>query len=540
MQSERTPLLKPDGGSKRVSTRDLVWILCGLWTPVFLGSLDGTIVATLLSPIGSYFNKANQSSYLGTSYLLSVAACTPLYGRLSDIMGRKGAMLMGLTLFSAGTLFCGLAPSMESLIAARAIAGMGGGGIMTVSSIAVTDLVPLKERGLYQGLANIVFGLGSGLGGPLGGWINDTLGWRWAFLIQIPLMVIAFFIISWKVNIPLPPGVRESSLREKMRRIDYLGALSLVAFVGCFLLPLALKNTEELPWNHPLIWGLFAASAVALIGFVLAESKWSEYPVLPLRLIRQRTPLSVALTNFFGSVVSFSMLYNIPMYFVAVRLTSATQSGLHLLPNSVALSLGSIFAGTVMRTTGKYWYLIVSSGVLLVGSSVLVSFWNDNTDTFQLWFDIVPTGFGFCSILTGTLIAMVASVDRADMAVATGITYLFRTVGQVLGVSLSGTIIQGVLVRELRGRITGPNSEELINKIRHSTDVIRTLDPKTQHDAVESYKAALFMAFISQVVFGALCLLSSLFIKEYPLPSTLDPPAKPRNENDPEPNGVED
>jgi hypothetical protein len=143
-------------------------------------------------------------------------------------------------------------------------------------------------------------------------------------------MAIAFIIITWKVNVPLPPGVREASFADKMRRIDYLGAITLVSFVGCFLLPLSLKNTEELPWGHPAILSLFGVSAVALVGFVLAESKWSAYPILPLRLIRQRTPLAVALTNLsvllfnfftpypdwlssFGSVVSFAMLYNIPM-----------------------------------------------------------------------------------------------------------------------------------------------------------------------------------------------------------------------------------
>jgi len=159
----------PDPGIFRVSKTDLIWILVGLWSAVFLGALDGTIVATLMTPIGNYFNKSNQASYIGTAYLLSVCCFTPLYGRLSDILGRRGAMLLALALFGAGTISCGLAPSMEALIAARAVAGMGGGGIMTVASVAVTDLIPLKQRGLYQGMANIMFGLGAGIGGPLGG-----------------------------------------------------------------------------------------------------------------------------------------------------------------------------------------------------------------------------------------------------------------------------------------------------------------------------------------------------------------------------------
>jgi len=168
---EREPLLQPSvinqiadrresssfqkSSTNKFSKADIYWILAGTWSGVFLGALDGTVVATLLTPIGGSFNKLNQSSYIGTSYLLSVCCFTPLYGRLSDIIGRKGALLTALTFFGSGTILCGLAPSMETLIAARAIAGIGGGGIMTVSSITVTDFIPLKQRGLYQGMANM-------------------------------------------------------------------------------------------------------------------------------------------------------------------------------------------------------------------------------------------------------------------------------------------------------------------------------------------------------------------------------------------------
>lgn len=167
----------PIDAINKFSRADTIWILAGLWSGVLLGAFDGTVVATLLSPIGSEFKASNQSSYIGTAYLLSVCCFTPLYGRLADILGRKGAMLVALSLFGSGTIFCGMAPSMNALIVARALAGMGGGGVMTVSSIAVSDLVPLNQRGLYQGMANILFGLGSGLGGPLGGWVNDKFGW---------------------------------------------------------------------------------------------------------------------------------------------------------------------------------------------------------------------------------------------------------------------------------------------------------------------------------------------------------------------------
>ncbi|CEL57819.1 Multidrug resistance protein fnx1 OS=Schizosaccharomyces pombe (strain 972 / ATCC 24843) GN=fnx1 PE=2 SV=2 [Rhizoctonia solani AG-1 IB] len=458
------PVVKPSVVNNPSRT-DLLWILGGLWSAVFLGALDTTIVATLVSPIGSYFQKSHQASYLGTSYLLSVCCFTPLYGRLSDIMGRKGAMLLALSLFGTGTLLCGLATSMEFLIFARAVAGMGGGGVMTgqssFSSISVTDIIPLKQRGLYQGLANILFGLGSGIGGPVGGWINDTFGWRTAFLIQIPILVLSAVVITFKVNIKLPET--KQTTRQKLARIDYAGSFTLVVCVGSLLLGLSLKTGEDLEWNSPTVVGLLCLSAVFAIAFVSVEAKWAPEPVMPMRLLTMRTPFFVALSNFCVSCYAFSTLYNVPLYFSAVRLNSASESGKYLCVRRCAPYAKvnhSVFAGWMMRKTGKlYWLTIVSAtGALL--SAILISFWNKSTHHLHLWLDIMFGGFGMSSLVTSTLIALIASVDKKDYAVATGISYLFRTTGQVLGVSLSGALVQAVLVSSLRKGIQGPDAEK--------------------------------------------------------------------------------
>ncbi|OSC99177.1 MFS general substrate transporter [Trametes coccinea BRFM310] len=504
----------------KVSRSDLMWVLAGLWSAVFLGALDGTIVATLLSPIGSYFNESNRSSYIGTSYLLSVCCFTPLYGRLSDILGRKGAMLLALSFFGLGTLFCGLAPSMDALIAARALAGMGGGGVMTVSSVAVTDLIPLRQRGLYQGMTNILFGLGAGLGGPLGGWMNDYLGWRSAFLLQMPILVFSFVLVALKVSIRLPDEVQNQSVRAKLRRIDVFGSFTLVGMVGCLLLGLSLKSTEELPWSHPIVWGLLLASVVFGAAFIWVETCYSPYPVMPMRLVKQRTPLFVSLSNFFGSVAAFSMIYNVPLYFSAVRLNSSTDAGMHLLPHSVAISTGSVFAGWVMRRTGKLYTLTLCSCLMTVVAASLVALWNDNSATWHLWLDIVPQGFGMASVITTTLIAMIAGVSREDVAVATGITYLFRTTGQVIGVSLSGALLQSILTSKLRERIHGPHAVEIIENIRHSTTIIPELSPELRKAAVDSYADALRVVFICQAAMNFICFLCCLPIQENPLPGS--------------------
>lgn len=219
-------------------------------------------------------------------------------------------------------------------------------------------------------------------------------------------------------------------------------------------------------------------------------------------------------------MAAFSMLYNVPLYFSAVRLQSAANSGLHLLPHSVALSTGSVFAGWLMRKTGKLYTLTLASSALTILANVLVVLWNDKTATYHLWFDIVPQGFGMASSITSTLIAMIAGVYKEDMAVATGITYLFRTTGQVLGVSLSGAILQAVLLSQLRQRITGPDAAEIIYEIRHSIDTIRDLDPLVKEAAVKSYGDALRAVFIFQLVLCIVAFLSCIPIQENALPGT--------------------
>ncbi|KAF8916857.1 vacuolar amino acid permease [Mucidula mucida] len=511
----------------KFSRGETMWILTGLWSAVFLGALDGTVVATLLSPIGSHFNKSNQASYIGTAYLLSVCCFTPLYGRLADILGRKGAMLLALSLFGSGTIFCGFAPSMETLIIARAIAGMGGGGVMTVSSITVTDLIPLrvsflymKQRGLYQGMANILFGLGAGIGGPLGGWINDKFGWEAAFYSQTPILLFSFVLVATKVNIILPDEVQSQPLREKLRRIDVMGSVTLVITVGCLLLGFSLKTTEEMAWSDPVIYSLFIVSGIFLVAFVLVEKYWSPYPVMPLRLVTQRTPLAVSVCNLFGSMAAFSFvscfISGRPVhYFSAVRLYPAAEAGLHLLPHSIAISTGSVFAGWMMRRTGKLYTLTLVSSGLTILAAVMVVFWNENSSAFHLWFDLVPQAFGMSSVITTTLIAMIAGVYKEDMAIATGITYLFRTTGQVLGVSLSGAILQAVLLQQLRERITGPGSAEVSARVSTPAfPIIPELNPQHMRAAMDSYADALQVVFICQAAWNFIAFLACLPIQE--------------------------
>ncbi|EPQ29182.1 uncharacterized protein PFL1_03469 [Pseudozyma flocculosa PF-1] len=493
-------------------------VMVALWVPVFVASLDGTIVATLLSSISSSFNASEQAAWLGSSYLLSVCCFTPIYGRLADIVGRKACLLTALTFFTVGTALCGVSTSMEMLIASRAIAGMGGGGLTTTSSVIMSDLVPLKNRGLLQGLTNIIFGLGSGLGGPVGGWMNDTLGWRKAFLLQLPFLALAYVLASCFVNIKVPVPSHGRTTMEKIRNIDFLGSVSLVVGVSSTLISLSMMSANDRTIDEPIVWGGLVLGAVSTVFFFYAEKHLAPHPVLPLKLITQRTGGAVAASNLFLSIAAFATLYNFPLFFQAVKLQTASEAGLHLIPNSIGLSLGSVLAGIYMRQTGRYYWYNLVHALLTVLSIGTICFFGPQTPEWLTYLVVVPNGFGTAGVLTCTLIALINSVPRAEVAVATSCSYLSRTSGQVLGVSFSGTLLQALLKDQLRKRIHGEGAEDIISRIRHQSHIVAELPPHLRQAAVESYSFALRWVFVGIAVVSLCTAISSSFIEDKVLP----------------------
>ncbi|KAG9038233.1 hypothetical protein FRB95_002194 [Tulasnella sp. JGI-2019a] len=271
---------------------------------------------------------------------------------------------------------------------------------------------------------------------------------------------------------------------------------------------------------------------------------------MPLRLLKERTPRAVALANFFLSMVSFSIMYNAPLYFQAVVLESAQTaghqalrfslppamiiytdtlcscSGLRFIPYAFVIATGSLCTGLYMRWTGRFYYLTLLSGLLTILSTALLATWRQSSPPIHLWGDILPAGLGIGSVLTTTLIGLIASVDREDVAVATGISYLFRTTGQVIGVSLSGALLQSVLVKNLHERITGPGSAEIIQSIRHSITIIPNLPPYIRQAAVESYQRSLHAVFLGQLACATLMFIALVPIEENPLPGSMEEQAE--------------
>ncbi|KAF8162661.1 vacuolar amino acid permease [Crassisporium funariophilum] len=519
-QSHRNGNSSPTGkegrplGPLELSRTTRYGILAGLWTATFLSAFNQTLVPTMLPSISSEFNRSNQASWLGTSYLLATCTFTPLYGRLSNVLGRKGANQTALLFATLGVLMCGLSKSMEMLILARFFSGIGGGGLMTTSSIIVSDMYSLRSRGLTQGVASVFNGLGLGLGGPIGGLITDWLGWRWAFLVQIPIFFVSYILTSWNLNY-VTEGTGKSA-KEVLKRIDYLGSGSLLLAVGSMLAFLSARYNESLPWSHPAVIASITSAGVFAIVFLLVEFFVSPEPVLAPFLLKQKIPVLVGLSNFLVATCNFSIMYFFPMWFQTVIMTNASTAGLHLLPNSLSMSTGAVFAGWMMHITGKYKTINLIFGIFPFLGAVLIYHLKEDSGPIQSWLSIIPLGFGNAVVLQTMLIALLVHLPEDCMAVGTGFGQLFRGIGQVGGVAVSSAIFQSSLETELRKRIHTPDAEELIKRIRQSTRLVSTLPPNLQRIARDSYSISL-----KSVFFFAACSTMLAYLVRLPIPDKL-------------------
>lgn len=415
--NEATPLLRDDSphvlinGEEHTiipqepSNKKLALVLGTIYVGVFLGALDSTIIATLSAPISSSFNSLSLLSWLATAYLIANAACQPLSGRLTDIYSRRTGLVISNILFAVGNLICGLAETEAAMIAGRVVAGMGGGGLMAISTFVSSDLVPLRKRGIIQGIGNVFFGLGSGLGGLFGGWINDVWGWRVAFLAQVPFVLVSAVLVYFIIDIP-----PKESDKSRLKRVDFVGAGTLTASLVLLLLGLN-SGGNIVPWTSWLVLTSLPLAVVVLGVFVWVEANWASEPVIPVRLLVNRTVAAACLTNWFVTMAMFAVIFYVPIYFQLLGL-STKDAGIRLIPWSVGSSLGSVGAGLVMKKTGKYYVLGLVVLVLFVLGTGLLSFLDFDTPMGPGMVFLLLSGIGYGGMLTVTLLATISAVDH--------------------------------------------------------------------------------------------------------------------------------
>ncbi|KAJ3502815.1 hypothetical protein NLJ89_g8716 [Agrocybe chaxingu] len=496
-------------GPLEISSRARHGILAGIWLAQFLSALNLTLVPTMLPEISSEFRKSNEASWVGTSYLLATCTFTPLYGRLSNVMGRNGANQSAVLFALFGILSCGLSNSMQMLVVSRFISGMGGGGIFTTSSIITSDMYTMRSRGFVQSIGGIFYGLvvlSSGFYSRRG---NEQA--RVAMGLPHPDPAVRALLGADHVQLDICHTGRGA--KEVLKRIDYGGSLSLLGAVGLLLVFLSVRFNEGLEWSERPVWMSLLGSIFFAVLFIVVEVYVAVEPVLPPYLLTEKVPVLVGFSNALVAVCNLSVTYYFPTWFQTVMLSSASTAGLHLLPNSICISSGSFFAGWMMKRYGCYKSLNMIFGILPFCAAVLMTKMKETSNSAYLWLTIMPLGFGNAIVLQTMFIALVSHLPESQMAVGTGFAQLLRGLGQVGGLAFASAVFQSRLNTELHKSF--PNgSEELIMRIRHSVRLVGSLPPDTQRLARDAYAASLKSVFILAASASILAYLARLPIPD--------------------------
>ncbi|MFL6115816.1 MAG: DHA2 family efflux MFS transporter permease subunit [Catenulispora sp.] len=499
--------------------KQILVVFGSLMLGLLLASLDNTIVGTairtIIGDIGGKDGLARMP-WVTTAYVLASTAATPIYGKLSDLFGRKPLYLTAIALFLVGSFLSGFSQNLDELIAFRALQGLGAGGIMGLTFAIVGDVVPPRERGKYQGLFGGVFMLSMVAGPLLGGIFTEhssilgVTGWRWVFYVNLPIGIIALFIISAVLHLPK---------RRVKAAIDYLGAALVVAGVVSLLLA-AQMGGQQYAWGSPVIIGLAIAGVVLLTLFVLWELRTPE-PILPMRLFRGSVfRVSSTMGFLIGMVMMGAMMY-IPFYFQVVDGDSPTKAGLRMLPMMVGLLTTSITSGRLISRTGRYRYFPIAGIAVTTVGLVLMTTMDENTGTVLTSLFMFIVGMGLGATMQVLILAVQNAVDMKDMGVATTSATFFRSLGQTFGAAVMGAILTNQLTSHLKQNAGADPGLAPVRdhgmQILQSQQAMGRLPVPVQHVLVHSFTQALSAVFLVGAGLSLLAFGVSWFLKEHRL-----------------------
>lgn len=448
MATTTQPMAQPTPGQTRIdyaSTldgRSKAVILIGVLLGLLLAALDQTIVSTATPRIVADLQGIDLLAWITTAYLLASTATVPIYGKLSDLYGRKAIVIFGIVVFLLGSMLCGIAPTMLALVVCRAIQGLGAAALTSTAFAVPADLFTPAERPRYQGIFMGVFGLASVIGPFVGGLLTDGPGWRWVFYVNLPLGLIALAFIALKM-----PRMH-SGLRAP---IDYLGAATLILMVVPLLLALTLDKAAY-PWGSPLILGLFALALLGLVLFIAAERR-AAGPIIPLKLFRIRT---FALINLVSPIVGasfFSSILFLSLYLVNVLGVSATAAGTALIPLMVGMVLSSIVSSQIVQRLGRYKFMVVGGLLVVVGGFWWLTTLNAGSTLNEVRLRMIVLGVGFGPVMPTLTLALQNAVPFEHMGAATASRQFFQQLGQMLGAALFGALLTATLTSSIEASL---------------------------------------------------------------------------------------
>ncbi|MBV9845441.1 MAG: MFS transporter [Kutzneria sp.] len=497
-------------GSAAASRKRINAVFGTVLLGMLLAALDQTIVGTALPTIVGDLGGAGHLSWVVTAYLLAETIMTAVVGKFGDLFGRKLMFQLSVVIFGVGSFCCGFADSMVWLIAWRAVQGIGGGGLMVTSTALIADVVPLRERGKYQGMLGSVFGVVT-VGGPmLGGLFVDHLSWRWAFYVNVPLIVIVLVVAAFSM-----PAVRNAVKPI----VDYLGVL-LLGLTATGLTLLTTWGGTTYPWNSPEIIWLAVGSAVALGLFVLVELRAAE-PMLPLRLFVNPVFTVSGILSFIVGFAMLGALSYLPTYMQYVHGTSATSSGVQMLPLVIGLLAASIFSGNLISKTGRYKVFPIVGGAGMTLGLYLLSRLGPGTEALLASAYMAVLGVGIGLSMQVLTIAVQNTVDYHDLGVATsGVTFL-RSIGSSFGTAIFGTIYANQLSHNMATTLAAhPLPAHTDPHVIQVPEALHRLPSTVSAPFIQAYADSLHTVFLYTVPVGLLAFVVALFLKEVPLRDT--------------------
>ncbi|MGW0082084.1 MDR family MFS transporter [Streptomyces sp. NPDC003393] len=494
-------------------------VLLALMIAMMLAMLDNMIVGTAMPTIVGELGGLQHLSWVVTAYTLATAAATPLWGKLGDMYGRKGAFLTSIVIFLVGSALSGMAQNMGELIGFRAIQGLGAGGLMVGVMAIIGDLIPPRERGKYQGMMAGVMALAM-IGGPLvGGTITDNWGWRWAFYINLPLGAVALVAVSAVLHLPK---------KRAQARVDYLGAGLLTLGISSIVLVTTWGGTEY-AWTSARIMELIAIGVAALVGFVFWQTRAAE-PIVPLHIFRSRNFTLMSLIGFITGFVMFGAVLFLPLYQQSVQGASATNSGLLLLPMLGAMLVVSMIAGRVTTNSGRYKVFPIVGSVLMVTGLYLLSLMDTETTRLTSGLYMAVLGAGMGCLMQITMLVAQNSVQMKDMGVASSSTTLFRTLGSSFGVAIMGALFNHRVQDVMAERAGGLGSKITEQSAQLDAKHLEMLPAAAREAYQHAVSAGTHSAFLLGAVVGILALAAAVFVKEVPLKGAGPAKAKPEGE----------
>lgn len=414
--------------------RRTLLVFVGLQLGQVMSSIDGTIVATALPTIAGDIGGFSRSTWVVTAYALAMVASMPIYGKLGDLYGRRRVLLSAIAIFLLGSMACGSAQTMDQLLVARFVQGLGGGGLGALSMATVADIVPARQLGRWLGYQGVIYAVASAVGPILGGLFVDHLSWRWAFLINLPVGLLAATIVATRLRLPY---------RRIPHAIDWSGSVLLTGGLSLFVV-LATLGGHEIPWGSARALGAGVGLALISVLFVRRERRAPE-PVLPLALFRNPVLRVATAINFTSGLLLWCGIFFVPQFVQQVREVSPTRSGLVLMPLMFGAALGTLVTGRLVARTGRYRTWPIAGSVLMTVAMVLLAGLDEGSPVLAAALPALLLGTGAGFVMQPSLLAAQNGADPRQLGTATSTTLLFRTLGNTVGIPVFGGILNAGL-----------------------------------------------------------------------------------------------